>query len=234
MTDELIDDALLLIEQSFYFLHVGEFFAKIAKDRDLSGEADDIVIHKDEISSYKIRSSFIKVVLSDAYQNPNIGMFEYFVEFGAIRNICMAMVEAIRLEGDFRVFIKNALGEERFEDFYDLLSFIRNVLSHNIHSEIRLSFKDFDGTKRRIMRMGRNPKIIFSFIYAADLPNFTLPDSSYGFVARADFDDMSEESLFLDIFSMWELLMICELCFNFTQIYKAKKQINQEKHFEYF
>jgi len=221
--DELIEDAILLVEQNFYFLHAGEFFAKLAKEEELSPKAQDIIICKDEITSYTIHSQFIKVVLQDAYKNPNLGMFEYFIEFSAIRSICMAMVEAIRLEGDFRVFIQNVLGEERFEDFYDILSFIRNVLSHNVHSEIRLSFKDFDGTKRRIFRQRRCPNIIFTFIYSADLPSLALLENSYGFSVHADFEKMNEESLFLDIFSTWELLMICELCFNFVQVYRVQK-----------
>lgn len=32
----LLDDALLLVEQNFYFLHVGKFFDKLSKKEDLS------------------------------------------------------------------------------------------------------------------------------------------------------------------------------------------------------
>lgn len=221
--DELIEDALLLVEQNFYFLHVGEFFAKLIKKEDLSLKVKDIIIKRDNLPSYKLHSRFVLEVLKDAIDEPydDIGLFEYFVEFNAIRGICMATVEAFRLEGGFRNYMFDILGYERFENFYDILCFIRNVLSHNIHSEIKLSFKDYDGTKRRIFRMRRNPQINFSFHYANDFPGVS-PDNFYGFSCFIDFDVMDENTKFLDVINPWELLMICELCFNFVQAYRIK------------
>jgi len=32
----LLDDALLLVEQNFYFLHMGEFFGKLSKTEDFT------------------------------------------------------------------------------------------------------------------------------------------------------------------------------------------------------
>lgn len=224
--DELIDDALLLVEQNFYFLHAGEFFGKLIKKRDLSSYVSDITIQRDNLPTYKLHSKFITEVLKDAKDKPydEMGLFEYFVEFNAIRGICMATVEAIRLEGGFREYMFEILGKDRFEDFYDILSFVRNVLSHNIHSEIKLSFKDYDGTKRRIFRTRRNPQINFSFIYAKDFSDIASPDSIYGFSCYVDFATMNEESRFLDILNLWELLMICELCFNLVQAYRIKTE----------
>lgn len=219
--DELIEDALLLVEQNFYFLHIGEFFAKLIKKENFLDKVQDVVIERDNLPSYKLHSRFITEVLKDALNEPveDIGLFDYFVEFNAIRGICMATVEALRLEGSFRDYMFDILGKERFEDFYDILCFIRNVLSHNIHSEIKLSFKDYDGTKRRIFRMRREPKINFNFYYAEDFPGIS-PDSLYGFSCFVDFGAMNEETRFLDILNHWELLMICELCFNLVQTYR--------------
>ncbi|MDR0467309.1 MAG: hypothetical protein LBG67_00485 [Campylobacteraceae bacterium] len=220
--DELIEDALLLVEQNFYFLHVGEFFAKLIKKEDFSHKVEDVVIKRDNLPSYKLHSRFVLEVLQDVLNKPSdeIGLFEYFVEFNAIRGICMATVEALRLEGNFRDYMFEILGEKRFEDFYDILCFIRNVLSHNIHSEIKLSFKDYDGTKRRIFRMRRNPQINFSFYYAQDFP--ISPYTLYGFDCFVDFEAMDENTRFLDVIDPWKLLMICELCFNLVQAYRIK------------
>ena len=35
-TEILLDDALLLVEQNFYFLHMGEFLGKLSKTEDLA------------------------------------------------------------------------------------------------------------------------------------------------------------------------------------------------------
>ncbi|MFV0481317.1 MAG: hypothetical protein ACK5LP_04975 [Campylobacteraceae bacterium] len=224
--DELIEDALLLVEQNFYFLHAGEFFARLIKKEDLSNKVEDIVLNRYDISSYKLQSRFTLEDLRDALgkSKEEIGLFEYFVEFNSIRGICMATVEALRLEGGFRDFMFDVLGKERFEEIYDILSFVRNVLSHNIHAEIRLSFKDYDGTKRRIFRMRRDPKIAFSFIYSQDLPGIVPPQSTYGFSCYVDFESMDETTLFLDVLNTWELLMLCELCFNLVQAYRIHQK----------
>jgi len=47
----------------------------------------------------------------------------------------MAMVEAFRLENEFMEFMKEKFQDE-YENFYDILSFIRNVLSHNTHCRV--------------------------------------------------------------------------------------------------
>lgn len=225
--DELIDDALLLVEQNFYFLHVGEFLAQLIKKSDFSDKVEDILLKRDNLPSYKLKSKFTLEVLKDALNKPTkeIALFEYFIEFNAIRGICMATVEALRIEGSFKDFMFDVLGKERFEEIYDILSFIRNVLSHNIHAEIKLSFKDYDGTKRRIFRMRRDPKIQFNFNYATDLPTIVPPDDFYGFSCYVDFEKMNEETLFLDVLNIWELFMLCELCFNLVHTYRLQTKI---------
>ncbi len=83
-----------------------------------------------------------------------------FIKFNSFCGICMAMVEALMIEGPFREFMKTRLGEQ-FEDFFDIISFVRNVLSHNIHAQIMLSEKDYAGTLKRIRRHKRETNIFF-------------------------------------------------------------------------
>ena len=224
--DILLDDALLLVEQNFYFLHAGAFYAQISRRSNLSHHFDTTVTKQFEDGSvYHFTPSIITEILTDAPLVPRgeTTLFEYFVEFNAFRGICMAMVEALRLESGFRSFLQERL-TERFEDFVDVLSFIRNVLSHNIHAEIALSSKDFEGTLGRIQRMRRNPDILLAFDYSKDLPELCIPSSDYGFTCHVDFSTLQSGMPFLDILSLRKLFLISEWCFNLVVGYRLQKE----------
>ncbi|OHE07566.1 MAG: hypothetical protein A2329_04715, partial [Sulfurimonas sp. RIFOXYB2_FULL_37_5] len=153
MTDNetLLEDALLLVEQNFYFLHMGEFFSKLSKTEDFTDRSLFVVKKYENDRAYYFNAEIIQELLVNARatKKEDISLFEYFVEFNAFRGICMATVESLRFESSFKTFMQDLFGEQ-YENFFDIVSFVRNVLSHNIHSEIRLSAKDFDGTLKRI------------------------------------------------------------------------------------
>jgi len=220
----LLDDALLLVEQNFYFLHVGEFFGNLSKKEDLTNRDLRVKRSFSEGQTYSFNPAIIKELLDDAQTNKleDITLFDYFVEFNAFRGICMATVEALRLESSFREFMQIRLGEQ-FENFFDLVSFVRNVLSHNIHAQIMLSEKDYAGTLKRIRRHKRDTNILFTLIYARDLPEIGSPDMNYGFTCNVDFENLEEGMPFLEIISHWELMMLSELCFNLVMAYRIFK-----------
>jgi hypothetical protein len=218
----LLEDALLLVEQNFYFLHVGEFFGTLSKTNDYSESQMYIKRDFDKAHTYNFNPLIIKEVLKDSFDSEDITLFEYFVEFNSFRGICMAMVEALRLDSPFKDFMKSRL-QDRYEDFFDITSFVRNVLSHNIHAQIKLNEKDYAGTLKRIRRMKRDTDIFFDFNYVRDLPEISSPDINYGFTCRIDFKSLEEGMPFLEIISHWELMMLSELCFNLVMAYKIFK-----------
>lgn len=218
----LEEDALLLVEQNFYFLQTGAFFTALAKDHPLFTTCNMHISKKvSGHSVYDFNALIIKEMLENTYESPKeeTVLFEYFVEMNAFRGICMAMVEALRLNGAFRTFIQEKLIWQ-YEDFFDLLSFIRNVLSHNIHADIYLDTKDYEGTLKRRLRMKKESKIDFTFNYTQQLPEMPSPTEAYGFSCSIDLQSLGEETSFLDILSLWELMMISELCFNLVISYK--------------
>lgn len=221
----LLEDALLLVEQNFYFLHVGNFFDRLSKKEDLSSYDLEIKKDLDSAQVYRFNTHIVKELLQDSFgkENSEITLYEYFVDFNSYRGICMAMVEALRLESPFRSFMQVKLADQ-FENFFDILSFVRNVLSHNIHAQIKLSEKDFAGTLKRIRRMQRDTHISFDLVYSRDLPEIGSPSLDYGFSCSIDFEDLSEDMEFLKIISHWELIMLSELCFNLVTIYRVFSQ----------
>ena len=224
--ETLLDDALLLVEQNFYFLHAGAFFDAVSRQTDLSQHYDPRIYKKfDDSSAYLFNPAIIQEVMEDATQIPphQPTLFEYFVELNAIRGICMALVEAVKLESPFREYMKQKLGRS-FEDFIDIVSFVRNVLSHNIHAEIRLDEKDFKGTRERILRMRRDPDVHFRLDYAMDLPEIGTPVEGYGFTCRVDFASLEVGMPFLEIMPQSTLMKLGELCFNIVVGYRLSSK----------
>ncbi len=221
-TETLVEDALLLVEQNFYFLHAGAFFDAVSRQTDLSQHYDPRIYKKfDDSSAYLFNPTIIQEVMADAAQTPphQPTLFEYFVELNAIRGICMALVEAVKLESPFREYMQQKLGSH-FEDFVDIVSFVRNVLSHNIHAEIRLDEKDFKGTRERILRMHRDPDMYFHLDYSMDLPEIGTPVEGYGFACHIDFASLEVGMPFLEVIPQMTLMKLGELCFNFTVGYR--------------
>lgn len=223
--DILLDDALLLVEQNFYFLHMGEFFGKLSKTEDFTDRSLFVVKKYENERAYYFNAEIIHELLVNARQTEKetISLFEYFVEFNAFRGICMAMVESLRFESTFKEFMQNRF-DEQYENFFDIISFVRNVLSHNIHSEIRLSEKDYEGTLKRIRRMKRDSNIAFNFQYFLNLPEIKAPSETYTFTCNINFEKLEEGMPFLEILSMWDLMMLSELCFNLVITYRMKKE----------
>lgn len=224
-TGILLDDALLLVEQNFYFLHMGEFLGRLSKTEDLSDRSLFVVKKYENEKAYYFNAEIIQELLANARETnkEEISLFEYFVEFNAFRGICMATVECLRFESPFKIFMQKLFGEQ-YENFFDIVSFVRNVLSHNIHSEIRLSEKDYDGTLKRIRRMGRNADMTFAFQYSLNLPELGAPNDSYIFTCKINFEKLEEGMPFLEILTMWDLLMLSELCFNLVMTYRMKEE----------
>ncbi len=218
----LLEDTLLLVEQNFYFLNMGEFLGMLSKTEDLTDRSMFVVKKFDDENAYYFNADITYELLRNAreYQRDELSLFEYFVEFNAFRGICMAMVEALRLENEFKEYIEERFGEQ-YENFYDILSFIRNVLSHNTHAEIRLNEKDFAGTLKRIRRMRRNEDVRLNFQYSKSLPEISPPNSKYGVNIQINFLSLKIGDEFLKIVTLWDLFMLSELCFNLVISFRA-------------
>ena len=219
-----IDDALLLVEQNFYFLHAGEFFALWSRREDLADRVPPRLVKVFEGGvPYVFDGGLIETVLRHEYATPEGegSLFEYFVEFNAFRGVAMGMLEALREDSPFRAFLIERLGEERYENFIDIVAFVRNVLSHNTHAEIRLNPKDYEGRRKRIVRMGRPTEVTFVAHYGIDVPEIDVPED-YGFGVRVDFGALKPLQPFLEILSMGELMLLTEWCFNVVMVYRGK------------
>ena len=64
----------------------------------------------------------------------------------------------------------------------------------------------------------------FAFQYSLNLPELGAPNDAYIFTCKIDFEQLEEGMPFLEILSMWDLLMLSELCFNLVMTYRMKEE----------
>ena len=211
LNDE-IEDILTGVEDNFRFLHVGMFLAEYIKRNDLSSEAKYLQLKLGNDKAYWLNSGVIGEQLKIYFANKGKPIiFGYLVEWNAFRGIGMAMTEGLKIDSPFKTFVMETLGE-KYEHYHAILSFIRNVLSHNIDDEIRLKENHYRGTRKSFMKKHPCGVAKFTFEYDRDMSEMTQND--YGFTIRVNFRELSPGKRFVEVISEWDLYMFAELCFN--------------------
>ncbi len=219
-----IEDILSLVEHNFQFLHVGKFFDEYAKRNDIASEAKSLQVSFIDGKTYRLADNRISEALHSYFVTPNKPtIFGYLVEWNAFRGIGMAMLEGLKDAPLFSDFVKKFLGN-RYEHFYHILSFIRNVLSHNIHSEIQLKKDNYEITRNQFKKIDPSGIAKFSIKYADDFPEANSP-RDYGFKIEVDFQSLSPGNRFIEVISEWHLYMFSELCFNLVATFRKQLSV---------
>ncbi len=217
-----IKDIILLIQQNFALLNVGLFLSEYIKKNNLSTEAKNIVIGFEKGKTFSLNGEFIRNLLSDSYINSEkINVLGYFIEWNAFRGIFMAMREGVCKNSEFKEYLKIELGESRYFHFDVIIGFCRNILSHNIDNNIRLSKEYFDKIKVYVGKDGIST-VDFAYNYDIDFKNKKFLASiprDYSFEIKVDFSKMKVGDEFLKQISEYNMFMLSELCYNLAQSY---------------
>ena len=219
----LIEDILTLVEQNFEFLHIGKFLSHYIKKHNLTTEAKNLLLNLGQNRTYLLHGDLIKDSLNESFINWNkSNVLGYFVTWNAFRGIAMAIFEGISKNNDFKNYLNNIL-KQKYIHFEYIIAFIRNVLSHNIDNEIRLTKDDFEGRKKQFIKnIDPSGVVKFNFSYCNDFPEKTSFPENYGFNVEIQFNSLKEGDKFTDIISEWQLFMISELCYNLINYYRRK------------
>jgi len=217
-------DVISLIHQNYQFLLVGRFLDEYIKRHDLSPDAKNLKLSFEDGRTYTLPGSATSEALRSCSADPNKpNFFGYLVEWNAFRGIGMAMKEGLTRSSDLKAFVRKKLGD-RYEHFEHILSFVRNVLSHNTDDEIRLQSPDFERTKRSLLkvlksRSDSSGKAKLAMKYDEDFPEL-CPPPGYGFTMEVDFVSLAPGRRFIDVVSEHSLYMFVELCANLASAYQ--------------
>ena len=224
-----INDVISLIEQNFNFLHLGKFLSWYIRKNNLADVAETIPIRSDD-GEYILYGNRTKMLLEDAFINGyKSNILGYFTEWNAFRGIFMAVREGIDKVDTWKSYLEERLGEQ-YDFFEKIIKFARNVLSHNIHHEIRLHEKDIFSIKKWF----ENKKLLsysLNISYKRYLPEASC-HPNYSFKIELDYSKLKDGEKFLNIISLNNLYMLADFCYNLADFYNASDSYNEVKEKE--
>lgn len=202
---------------------------------DLSDLAMDLPIKTGISSSFGLKASLIKQLLSSLYKNPHKrNVFGYLTEISAFKGIFSVMRELIENDRPLRTFLKSQLQDQYFP-FEQTIRFLRNVLNHSTSSGLALKLEDFEIQREFIL----SPKIQklndyhgavihLDFVYSKYISERKgSPD--YGIHLSLDFAALKPGILLEQLVKRHDLYLLAELCFNLSQLADAKLQLKRKR-----
>lgn len=232
---KVFKDSCETIYMYYAYLHLGSFYSQLSKHEDLSNKSQNILIDTGT-GKFQLRRDIIQNSLSDIYKkssSPDL-VFNLILN-NSIRGITMALFEALKDTEIKNLFLKEIFRNniKDFNDFKEVVRFIRNTFSHNIRDKIELKRGDFlKYSKNKRKKKKKNGKseeelwleliddlekkrrspINFFFDYAKspiplELKNYTVN-------INIDFNQIKDGVVYTDIISEYQSLMFIELCYN--------------------
>lgn len=218
-----IRENILLIQGYYRQLQLWKFMEEIIKHNDLSFLVQDFQVKTGENSHFTIWSSAIKKTLQDIYNNKTkTNLFGYLTEINVFRGIVSSMRELINQDGDFHDFLKKTLGKQYFA-FEQVIFFTRNVLSHNSTSGVKIDPNSIKAQKQFLYKK-KIKTVHFNFIYSTYIPQRT-GSKDYGVDIKLYFPHIRAGKSFFDSVSVHQMYKLCELCYNLSEIFRAKYKL---------
>lgn len=214
---------ITLLQWYYKQLQLGKFMEEIVKNNDLSFLMHDFEVKTGENSHFVIKSQNIKKILQDIYQNSEkTNIFWYLTEINAFKGISGIMRELINQDNTFKEFLKKTLGKEYFS-FEQVIFFTRNILSHSSTTTIMIE-ENTISAQQEFLKKKKISKINFDFIYSKHITQ-RKGSKNYGVKIQLDFKKIKIKQSLFDTISIHQLYLLCELCFNLSEIFRAKYKL---------
>lgn len=196
----------------FVYLHLGVFYSQLSKNEDLSDKARNFQIDFGK-EKYSLVGEVIKDYLKKIHEEPQSpGIFYYLILSNSIRGVTMALFEALKNDEIKSLFLKQIFrNEETFDNFHEVLRFIRNTFSHNIRDRIELRKEDYEGQRNYLSKKGKSD---INFFFDYNESPIRLNKGHYIVEIHIDFNQVKEGSIYTDIISEYQSLLFIELCYN--------------------
>ncbi len=216
---------LKLLQGYYHFLSLGKFMEQVMMTNDLSDLAIDLPIMTGGNSSFGLKESLIKRLLSTIYAHPQQrNVYGYLTEISAFRGIFSLMRELIENDAAFREFLKTTLKDQYFP-FEQTIRFLRNVLNHTTSSGLIIKLEDYEIQKdfilspkvQRVQKLNGSAKISLDFLYAKYISQ-RKGSENYGLKIEIDFASLKSGLALEKLITWHDLYLLSELCFNLSQI----------------
>ena len=219
---------LKLLQGYYHFLSLGKFMEQVILTNDLSSLAMDLPIRTGASSSFGLKESLIKQLLSSLHKHPDKrNVYGYLIEISAFKGIFSVMREIIENDAVLRNFLKDQLQDQYFP-FEQTIRFLRNVLNHSTSSGLALKLEDYEVQRDFILSPKIQKtnhlnwaKIHLDFVYAEHIPE-RKGSKHYGIHLSLDFAAFKPWTPLERLVKWHDLYLLSELCFNLSQLADAK------------
>lgn len=208
-----------LIQWYYNFLSLWKYLEQYMRNNDLSDINIDTKIKTWPTSTFWINKKAVNWLLKSIHWNSKKNIFWYLTELSARRGIFTATKEGIDNDQHFHNFIKETL-KNQFFPFMQLLSLIRNILSHHMTSDWVLKQEDYHKQKEFLMQK-EITRIHFKFKYSTYIKERKWSDE-YWLDIKVNMKNLYDWIKIKKLFSTHQLYLLSELCYNLSEIYRVK------------
>ena len=181
---------------------------------------DTIRISTWEKTAIALNTSMIQKILADIRKHPDKkNIFGYLSTISGLRGVFSVMKDFMQQDDWFERFLKELLGVQ-FSSFQKILYFCRNVLSHHINADIVLTREDYE---KQMLMLNQTPHLKFDMLYKDVFWAVWKGKDTYGLSIDIDTKNIKEWQKYADIVGWHEQWLLAELCYNFSEYYKAMK-----------
>jgi hypothetical protein len=219
----ILRENIILIQSYYKFLLVGKYLEDTLKRKDFSEDIKKVRIKTWTNSNFDINTKHVKNILHEIHEKPDQkNVFGYLVEMSAIKWILSTTRETMENNESFLEFVSERLQKEFF-DFDQILRLTRNILSHSTTANANIKHEDFEKQKS-FLEFKKNTKLNFEMKYSTYFTERKWnPD--YQIKIELDIEKLKEWKSIFEYISMHQLYLLCEFCFNLSEIFRKYKKI---------
>lgn len=219
----ILRENIILIQSYYKFLLLGKYLEDTLKRKDFSEDIKKVRIKTWTNSNFDINTKYVKNILHEIHANPDQkNVFGYLVEMSAIKWILSTTRETMENNESFLEFVSERLQKEFF-DFDQILRLTRNILSHSTTANANIKNEDFEKQKS-FLEFKKKTKLNFEMKYSTYFTERKWnPD--YQIKIELDIEKLKEWKSIFEYISMHQLYLLCEFCFNLSEIFRKYKKI---------
>lgn len=219
----ILRENIILIQSYYKFLLLGKYLEDTLKRKDFSEDIKKVKIKTWPNSNFDINTNYVKNILHEIHEKPDQkNVFGYLVEMSAIKWILSTTRETLENNESFLEFVSERLQKEFF-DFDQILRLTRNILSHSTTANANIKNEDFEKQKS-FLEFKKKTKLNFDMKYSTYFTERKWnPD--YQIKIELDINKLKEWKSIFEYISMHQLYLLCEFCFNLSEIFRKYKKI---------
>lgn len=219
----ILRENIILIQSYYKFLLVGKYLEDTLKRKDFSEDIKKVRIKTWPNSNFDINTKYVKSILHEIHQKPDQkNVFGYLLEMSSIKWILSTTRETMENNESFLEFVSERLQKEFF-DFDQILRLTRNILSHSTTANANIKNEDFEKQKS-FLEFKKKTKLNFEMKYSTYFTERKWnPD--YQIKIELDIEKLKEWKSIFEYISMHQLYLLCEFCFNISEVFRKYKKI---------